>query len=50
MSSSLLNVKNLTVDFRLEDGSLFHALKGINFSIPRNTTVALVGSPGQENQ
>ncbi|WP_432452645.1 MULTISPECIES: ABC transporter ATP-binding protein [unclassified Agarivorans] len=46
MDSSLLNVKNLSVDFRLEDGRLFHALKRVNFEIPRNMTVALVGESG----
>ena len=46
MANPLLSIENLTVDFRLEDGDLFHALKGINFTIPENKTVALVGESG----
>jgi peptide/nickel transport system ATP-binding protein len=46
MNTPLLTVKNLKIDFKLEDASLFHALKTINFSIPHNTTVALVGESG----
>ncbi|CAM3640978.1 Glutathione import ATP-binding protein GsiA [Vibrio aerogenes CECT 7868] len=46
MNKPLLSVKNLKVDFRLEDGDLFHALKTISFTVPENTTVALVGESG----
>lgn len=42
----LLSIRNLKVDFRLEEGGTFTALKGINLDIPANTTVALVGESG----
>lgn len=42
----LLEVSNLDVKFRLDGGSIFDAVKGISFDIPRNTTVALVGESG----
>lgn len=42
----LLEVSNLDVKFRLDGGSIFHAVKGISFDIPRNATVALVGESG----
>ncbi|KPC53715.1 ABC transporter ATP-binding protein [Amantichitinum ursilacus] len=43
---TLLQVRNLKVSFRGEEGELTEALKGINFDIPRNRTVALVGESG----
>ncbi len=46
MSEMLLSVRNLQVDFRLEDGSALHAVKGVSFEVPANTTVALVGESG----
>ncbi len=46
MNNPLLKVENLKVDFKLENGNLFHALQTINFSIASNTTVALVGESG----
>ncbi|AJQ92197.1 ABC transporter ATP-binding protein [Gynuella sunshinyii] len=46
MNNPLLKVENLKVDFKLEDGKLFHALKSISFEVPENTTVALVGESG----
>ncbi|MFN7221124.1 MAG: ATP-binding cassette domain-containing protein, partial [Burkholderiales bacterium] len=42
----LLEVSNLDVKFRLDGGSIFDAVKGISFDIPRNATVALVGESG----
>ena len=42
----LLQVRNLKVGFRNEDGEIFEALKGISFDIPKNRTVALVGESG----
>ncbi|GAB7126314.1 ABC transporter ATP-binding protein [Silvimonas sp. JCM 19000] len=42
----LLQIRNLKVTFRQDDGGTFEALKGINFDIPRNRTVALVGESG----
>ncbi len=46
MSNSVLKIENLSVSFRLEDGDIFHAVKNINFTIPKNKTVALVGESG----
>ena len=43
---SLLSVSNLRVDFRLDDGAVLHAVKGISFDVPVNGTVALVGESG----
>ena len=43
---ALLSVRNLSVDFRLEDGALLHAVKGVSFDIAANETVALVGESG----
>jgi peptide/nickel transport system ATP-binding protein len=43
---NLLEVKNLGVNFRLDGGTIFEAVKGISFDIPRNSTVALVGESG----
>ena len=43
---ALLCVRNLRVDFRLDDGALLHAVKGVSFDVPANNTVALVGESG----
>ncbi len=43
---NLLEVKNLNVKFRLDGGSIFDAVNGVSFDIPRNSTVALVGESG----
>ncbi len=45
MSEKLLDVKNLSVDFKSGNG-VFHAVKNISFSIDRGETVALVGESG----
>ncbi len=42
----LLSVRNLAVDFRLDDGVLLHAVKGVSFEVAENETVALVGESG----
>jgi peptide/nickel transport system ATP-binding protein len=42
----LLSVRNLTVDFRLDDGALLHAVKSVSLDVHANTTVALVGESG----
>ena len=42
---SLLAVKDLSVDFRIESGPL-HAVKGVTFSIDKGETLALVGESG----
>ncbi|MEJ2044045.1 MAG: dipeptide ABC transporter ATP-binding protein [Reinekea sp.] len=46
MNNPVLSIKNLKVDFRLEDGDHFHALKDVSFEVPENSTVALVGESG----
>lgn len=43
---NILQVKNLNVKFRLDGGTIFEAVKGSSFDIPRNSTVALVGESG----
>ncbi|MGI9492518.1 MAG: ATP-binding cassette domain-containing protein, partial [Geminicoccaceae bacterium] len=42
---SLLEVKDLSVDFRIEGGTL-HAVKGVAFGIDKGETLALVGESG----
>ncbi len=44
--SPLLSVRDLRVQFRLEEGELFEAVKGISFDVGQNQTVALVGESG----
>ena len=43
---TLLSVRNLRVNFRLDKHTDFEAVKGISFDIPTNSTVALVGESG----
>src|SRR5262250_2690446 len=43
---TLLSVRNLRVNFRLDKETMFEAVKGISFDIPKNATVALVGESG----
>ena len=43
---TLLSVRNLRVNFRLDKHTTFEAVKGISFDIPTNSTVALVGESG----
>jgi peptide/nickel transport system ATP-binding protein len=43
---TLLTVRNLRVNFRLDKHTDFEAVKGISFDIPTNATVALVGESG----
>jgi peptide/nickel transport system ATP-binding protein len=45
-TDTLLSVRNLRVNFRLDQKTEFEAVKGISFDIPRNKTVALVGESG----
>ncbi len=45
MAEKLLDVKNLSVDFKTTDG-IFHAVKSVSFSIDKGQTVALVGESG----
>jgi peptide/nickel transport system ATP-binding protein len=43
---TLLSIRNLRVNFRLDKDTMFEAVKGISFDIPKNSTVALVGESG----
>ena len=43
---TLLTVRNLRVNFRLDKHIEFEAVKGVSFDIPTNATVALVGESG----
>jgi len=45
-TDSILSVRNLRVNFRLDKDTTFEAVKGISFEIPQNSTVALVGESG----
>ena len=42
----LVRVRNLKVAFQIDKGTIFEAVKGVSFDIPRNRTVALVGESG----
>ena len=42
----LLSVHNLQVEFKLDDGVILHAVKGVSFDVSTNETVALVGESG----
>ena len=42
----LVRVRNLKVAFHIDKGTIFEAVKGVSFDIPRNRTVALVGESG----
>jgi peptide/nickel transport system ATP-binding protein len=43
---ALLSIRDLTVQFKVEDGGATTAAKGVSFDIPRESTVALVGESG----
>src|SRR6202171_1959219 len=43
---TLLSVRNLRVNFRLDKHTDFEAVKGVSFDIPTNATGALVGESG----
>ncbi len=45
-NQALLEVKDLKVEFKLGQGQSFTALKGVSFTIPANSVVALVGESG----
>lgn len=45
MSDSLIQIRNLSVEFQTDDGSV-KAVKNISFDIPRGKTVGLVGESG----
>jgi peptide/nickel transport system ATP-binding protein len=46
MTTPILSVKNLRVNFRIDRKNTFEALKGISFDVMPNETVALVGESG----
>jgi len=43
---ALLSIRDLKVSFRIDRETIYHAVRGVSFDIPRNTTVALVGESG----
>jgi ABC-type dipeptide/oligopeptide/nickel transport system ATPase component len=45
-SQTLIGIRDLKVDFRLDRTTVAQAVKGISFDIPVNSTVALVGESG----
>lgn len=45
VSDNILQVRDLSVDFRTDEG-LVHAVKEVSFDIPRGKTVGLVGESG----
>ncbi len=45
-ATPLLRVEDLRVEFPQGRGKVFHALKGVSFSIPRGQTLGLVGESG----
>lgn len=45
MSENLVEIKNLSIDFKTDDG-IVKAVKNISFNIPRGKTVGLVGESG----
>jgi peptide/nickel transport system ATP-binding protein len=45
MSDNLVEIKNLSIDFKTDDG-IVNAVKNISFNIPRGKTVGLVGESG----
>ncbi len=42
----LVCVRDLEVAFQIDKGTIFEAVKGVSFAIPKNSTVALVGESG----
>ena len=42
---NILSVKNLDISFRTNAGNI-HAIRGVNFDLPRGKTIALVGESG----
>ena len=44
--SPLIQVKNLSVDFSIDNRETIHAVKGVSFDIPKGKTIGLVGESG----
>ena len=45
MEKNILSIKNLDITFRTNAGNI-HAIRGIDFELPRGKTVAIVGESG----
>ena len=45
MYENILSIKNLDITFRTNAGNI-HAIRGVNFDLPRGKTIALVGESG----
>ncbi len=45
-ADTLISIRDLRVDFRLDRTTISQAVRGISFDIPVNSTVALVGESG----
>ncbi|MDQ6621272.1 MAG: ABC transporter ATP-binding protein [Pseudomonadota bacterium] len=45
-SDPLLSIRDLRISFRIGRDTIYEAVRGVSFDIPRNTTVALVGESG----
>src|SRR5512132_1372752 len=43
---TLLKVRDLTVEFRIDDSTTLRAVDSVSFDVPANSTVALVGESG----
>ena len=43
---NLLEVRDLVVDFRIDEATSVRAVKGVSFDVPVRSTVALVGESG----
>ena len=46
MSNTLLEVKNLSIDFQIEDAPHIQAVSSLSFKIPKGKTLGLVGESG----
>ncbi|MFC5747444.1 dipeptide ABC transporter ATP-binding protein [Actinomadura rugatobispora] len=46
MSGALLEIENLSVDYRLAGGSIVHAVRDVSLSVAPGETVAVVGESG----
>ena len=44
--SPLIQVKDLSVDFSIDNRETIHAVKGVSFEIPKGKTIGLVGESG----
>jgi peptide/nickel transport system ATP-binding protein len=42
----IVEVRDLTIDFRIDDATVLRAVDGVGFDVPENATVGLVGESG----